>query len=137
MLQHVSGTTSSATVCDSCCGLSTSNSEPPSVRDLNLEMRQNSDNWVVGKHRIVAKFLRTRGHRYQSEMSSPVTAFNSCSRLSPHLAWGTMSIREAYRVATHAETAGLSKATSIAGIFHFTVALAWTLYAKIRRSSGD
>ena len=29
-------------------------------------------------------------------MSSPVTAFESCSRLSPHLAFGTISIREAF-----------------------------------------
>lgn len=87
-------------------------SEPPSVQDLNLgneaEQRQ-----LGGRQNGIAlwrSFLQTRGHRYRSEMSSPVTAFNSCSRLSPHLAWGTMSIREAYRVATHAETtSGLSK----------------------------
>ena len=48
-------------------------------------------------------FLKTRGHNYRKEMSSPVTAFDSCSRLSPHLAWGTLSIREVYKVATHAE----------------------------------
>ena len=49
-------------------------------------------------------FLKTRGHNYRKEMSSPLTAFESCSRLSPHLAWGTVSIREMYKVATHAET---------------------------------
>jgi deoxyribodipyrimidine photo-lyase len=27
-------------------------------------------------------------------MSSPLTAFDACSRLSPHLAWGSVSIRE-------------------------------------------
>ena len=27
-------------------------------------------------------------------MSSPVTAFDACSRLSPHLTWGTISMRE-------------------------------------------
>ena len=29
-------------------------------------------------------------------MSSPVTAFDSCSRLSPHFAFGTVSVREAF-----------------------------------------
>jgi len=39
-------------------------------------------------------FLAARGHNYRREMSSPLTAQTSCSRLSPHLAWGTLSIRE-------------------------------------------
>jgi len=28
-------------------------------------------------------------------MSSPLTAYEACSRLSPHRAWGTLSLREA------------------------------------------
>ncbi len=39
-------------------------------------------------------FLNARGQRYRSAMSSPVTAVRSCSRLSPHLAFGTLSLRE-------------------------------------------
>jgi deoxyribodipyrimidine photo-lyase len=39
-------------------------------------------------------FLEARGQRYRVEMSSPITAAESCSRLSAHLAWGTLSIRE-------------------------------------------
>jgi deoxyribodipyrimidine photo-lyase len=39
-------------------------------------------------------FLQARGRRYAKEMSSPVTAAESCSRLSPHLAHGTLSMRE-------------------------------------------
>jgi deoxyribodipyrimidine photo-lyase len=42
----------------------------------------------------LASFLAGRGARYQRELSSPLTAFRSCSRLSPHLAWGTLSLRE-------------------------------------------
>ena len=40
-------------------------------------------------------FLLVRGARYHVEMSSPRTASTACSRLSAHLAWGTLSIREA------------------------------------------
>ncbi len=40
-------------------------------------------------------FLSERGEGYHLEMSSPLTAYESCSRLSPHLAWGTLSMREA------------------------------------------
>ncbi|MEM1270057.1 MAG: FAD-binding domain-containing protein, partial [Bacteroidota bacterium] len=38
-------------------------------------------------------FLYERGQPYQRAMSSPVTAFEHCSRLSPHIAWGSISIR--------------------------------------------
>jgi len=39
-------------------------------------------------------FLVERGRDYRYQMSSPVTAFSASSRLSPHLAWGTISLRE-------------------------------------------
>ena len=39
-------------------------------------------------------FLERRGIDYQRDMSSPVRAFGGCSRLSPHLAWGAISIRQ-------------------------------------------
>ncbi|MGF1530086.1 MAG: FAD-binding domain-containing protein [Puniceicoccaceae bacterium] len=48
-----------------------------------------------GAHFLLESFLDHRGARYQREMSSPLTAFESCSRLSPHFAWGTLSLREA------------------------------------------
>lgn len=43
---------------------------------------------------VLQSFLEGRGRRYQKELSSPLTAVRSCSRLSPHLAWGTLSMRE-------------------------------------------
>lgn len=39
-------------------------------------------------------FLETRGERYSREMSSPLSARTACSRLSPHFAHGTVSLRE-------------------------------------------
>jgi deoxyribodipyrimidine photo-lyase len=39
-------------------------------------------------------FLTARGNAYNKVMSSPNTAFDGCSRLSPHLACGTLSMRE-------------------------------------------
>lgn len=39
-------------------------------------------------------FLHQRGRNYRYQMSSPVTAFDASSRLSPHLTWGTLSMRE-------------------------------------------
>ncbi|ESQ75281.1 FAD-binding domain-containing protein [Asticcacaulis sp. AC402] len=39
-------------------------------------------------------FLNERGRDYRYQMSSPVTAFEASSRVSPHLTWGTLSLRE-------------------------------------------
>ncbi len=38
-------------------------------------------------------FLDHRGVDYRRAMSSPATAFEACSRIGPHLAWGTLSLR--------------------------------------------
>jgi deoxyribodipyrimidine photo-lyase len=57
-------------------------------------------------------FLQQRGRTYRFDMSSPVTAPESCSRISAQLAWGTLSIRECmYAVAARrAELQALSAA---------------------------
>lgn len=51
-------------------------------------------------------FLYRRGIRYRGGISSPNTAFEAGSRLSVHLAWGTMSVRYVYQ-ATAARLAEL------------------------------
>jgi len=55
--------------------------------------------------RTLASFLQTRGGGYQRGMSSPLTAWQNCSRLSPHLAWGSLSLREVVH-ASRARVAG-------------------------------
>jgi deoxyribodipyrimidine photo-lyase len=47
--------------------------------------------------RLLDSFLQQRGVHYAWEMSSPVQAFEACSRLSPHLAFGTLSLREVFQ----------------------------------------
>ena len=42
-------------------------------------------------------FLTERGANYRKDMSSPVTAWEGCSRISTHLAYGNISIREAWQ----------------------------------------
>jgi deoxyribodipyrimidine photo-lyase len=43
---------------------------------------------------LLASFFGPRGRDYRRAMATPVEAFDACSRLSPHLAWGTLSLRE-------------------------------------------
>ncbi|MEI6740831.1 MAG: deoxyribodipyrimidine photo-lyase [Gemmatimonadaceae bacterium] len=50
-------------------------------------------------HATLASFLSNRGLDYRRAMSSPVTAFDACSRISPHLAFGTLSGRQAWQAA--------------------------------------
>ena len=42
-------------------------------------------------------FLEDRGAAYTRNMSSPLTAHDGCSRVSPFLAWGALSIRQVVR----------------------------------------
>ncbi len=48
---------------------------------------------------LIDSFFSMRGERYAKEMSSPVTAYESCSRISTYLAFGSLSIREVYQLA--------------------------------------
>ena len=45
--------------------------------------------------KLLQSFLYERGQDYRKSMSSPVTGFTECSRLSPYLAYGCISMREA------------------------------------------
>ena len=51
-------------------------------------------------------FFDSRGHDYRRAMSSPLSAADSCSRLSAHLAFGTISMRSVH----HATEAAIGQA---------------------------
>lgn len=69
----------------------------PTARDLRLSPdpcpQRQSGGRLAGIERLTT-FLEHRGEPYRSAMSSPVAGAEACSRLSPHLAWGTLSMRE-------------------------------------------
>lgn len=44
-------------------------------------------------------FLSYRGVNYRKDMSSPVEGWEGCSRLSPYLSWGCISMRQVYQAA--------------------------------------
>ncbi len=56
--------------------------------------------------RTLATFLAVRGVDYRKGMSSPLTGGDACSRLSPYLAWGCISMRETVQ-ATESRVASL------------------------------
>ncbi len=69
----------------------------PSAADLGLAPDPCPGRQRGGREAAIAdldSFLLRRGQNYRFEMSSPLTAEASCSRLSTHLAFGTLSMRE-------------------------------------------
>lgn len=69
----------------------------PTARDLGLPPdpcpgRQEGGR-AAGLERLDS-FLHRRGRAYRTAMSCPAAGAGACSRLSPHLAWGTLSLRE-------------------------------------------
>ena len=54
---------------------------------------------------LIESFLSARGVNYQRDMSSPIAGWEGCSRLSPHLAWGTVSTRSVYHAVREREAA--------------------------------
>jgi deoxyribodipyrimidine photo-lyase len=46
---------------------------------------------------VLQSFLAERGHGYQRHISKPATSRVHCSRLSPYLAWGNLSLRQTYQ----------------------------------------
>ena len=69
----------------------------PTARDLGLRADPCPQRQPGGRSfglQTLDSFLTRRGRAYRYQMSSPVTAFDASSRLSPHIAWGTVSLRE-------------------------------------------
>jgi deoxyribodipyrimidine photo-lyase len=60
----------------------------------------------VAAQSVLHSFLYERGADYRRALSSPHTAEDGCSRLSPHLAFGTLSVRQVH----HATLARLAAA---------------------------
>lgn len=73
---------------------------------------------------LMEGFLSSRGRAYRRGMSSPLSAERACSRLSPHIAFGTLSLREVVQAAQEraAERPGAEWAGSMRS---FASRLAW------------
>jgi deoxyribodipyrimidine photo-lyase len=76
--------------------------EIPTADDLGLpvdpivELQPGGE---VAAREVLLSFLYQRGENYHREMSSPLTAEESCSRLSPYLAYGSLSMKQVVQAA--------------------------------------
>lgn len=69
----------------------------PTARALRLAEDRCAHVQAGGRARgllVLETFLERRGEGYRAAMASPVTAERACSRVSAHLAWGSLSARE-------------------------------------------
>ena len=99
----------------------------PTARMLRLADDRCLHRQAGGRVRGLAaldSFLTSRGQPYRAAMSSPLTGERACSRLSPHLALGSLSVREVARAtaARQAERPGGGWGGSLAS---FQSRLAW------------
>ena len=91
---------------DAMASLSHAVSTLPDAADLNIADDPCPKRQKGGRTAAVAllkSFTETRVRTYRRGMSSPVSAFEACSRLSPHLAFGTVSMRETWQAAIAAK----------------------------------
>ncbi|NKX44685.1 FAD-binding domain-containing protein [Roseicyclus persicicus] len=101
----------------------------PDARDLRLPFDPCPGRQKGGRaeaEALLASFLATRGQDYRRAMSSPLEGAEACSRLSPHLAWGTLSPRAAAQAA--AERKRQAKGTRVGwsgAMQSFEARLAW------------
>ena len=74
--------------------------------------------------RTLRSFLQERGYDYRKALSSPLTAEDGCSRLSPHLAFGTLSMRTVHQ-ATEVAIANTPDRAMAYGLRGFSGRLRW------------
>ena len=95
-------------------GLTVAGEEPgEAFRGIDLRRPAGRQPDLVGGEgeglRVLDSFAEGRGRGYRRAMSSPVTAYHQCSRLSPYLSWGCLSLRRAVAVVEAARGTSLPK----------------------------
>ncbi|MGR3436061.1 MAG: FAD-binding domain-containing protein [Shimia sp.] len=101
----------------------------PSADDLGLAPDPCPDRQPGGRDAaltLLGGFLTDRGRTYRKAMSSPLEGEWACSRLSPHLAFGVLSGREAAQAAAaRLDEAKGTKDGWVGAMRSFTARLAW------------
>ncbi len=77
---------------------------------------------------LLSSFLNNRAFNYKEDMCSPITAEYACSRISPFLSWGLISIRTVYKeLVKTRQSLSLNPVNKklIANLFSFEKRLHW------------
>lgn len=71
----------------------------PSLSDLHLPASEKKQAQKGGRKEaleVLESFFSERGLNYRGSVSSPLTAVDHCSRLSPYITWGCLSLSEVF-----------------------------------------
>lgn len=74
---------------------------------------------------VLESFLNERGRFYSKEMSSPNSAWDSCSRLSPYLSFGNLSIRQVWQAVEMQRIEGFEESGWRGSLAAFSSRLRW------------
>ncbi|WP_269617628.1 cryptochrome/deoxyribodipyrimidine photo-lyase family protein [Zhongshania sp. BJYM1] len=102
------------------------------MSDYPLAPFQPPDDWFQGgdvfqrggiemANKTLDSFLAGRGREYYRRLSSPSTSRKACSRMSPYLAWGNISVRDMYqRLLAHRNAPGWQRSlTALSSRLHW------------------
>ena len=71
---------------------------------ISTELHRPDEHMQLGgetqAHQTLVSFIDDRHRSYHTQISSPLKSMRSCSRLSPYLAWGNLSVRQVYQAIT-------------------------------------
>jgi deoxyribodipyrimidine photo-lyase len=76
------------------------NPTQPTLADLGLPATGKSEAVPGGEslgRDTLRSFLSARGAHYRTDLSSPVTSWEGCSRLSPYIAYGNLSLKQVFQ----------------------------------------
>ncbi len=106
--------------------LTLTQSDLPTVASLGLQAHTKTLQTAGEKaaRQTLRSFLQLRGADYRKALSSPLTAQEGCSRLSPHLAFGTLSLRTVHQ-ATESAIASSNDRTMRYALQGFAGRLRW------------
>ena len=97
----------------------------PFDHDLPGSIKIHDPNFQPGgeteAHKVLKDFFDHRYFDYMKNISTPAQGRYSCSRLSPHISWGNLSIRQVYQEATKL----LKKAPEKKNLLQFISRLQW------------
>lgn len=79
--------------------------KPPTAEQLAIDLLDPPNRQRGGRSQAISvldDFINNRSESYRGGISSPLSAPTACSRISPYLTHGCVSVREVYQRVTHA-----------------------------------
>ena len=85
----------------------------PTSEDLGINLQKSYSDLTGGESKakdMINSFISVRGLKYYKEMSSPNSAYSSCSRISPYLANGCISMKQVVQAVKNNDKNNILKA---------------------------